>query len=102
MLADGVHFLTSGAYFGNGVGPWATIVGAAGIGPRTPLMAGVFVTFGALWLAAAIVLALGRLRYAVAALAVVTLWYAPVGTLLSIVIAFLALRRAKSGVASGT
>jgi len=92
MLADGVHFLTSGAYFGNGLGPWAAVVAVAGINARTPLMAAIFIVFGAFWLAAAFALARGRLRYGVIALAVLTLWYAPFGTLLSAVIAFLALR----------
>ena len=68
------------------------LVGAAGIGARTPLMAAVFVTFGARQVAAALALWLGRLRYAVVTLAVATLWYAVFGTVVSIVIGFLASR----------
>jgi len=92
MLADGAHFLTSGAYFGNGLGPWAALVTHAGIAPRSSTMACVFVAFGVLWLAAAFMLALGRTRYAVVVLAVATLWYLPVGTLLSAIVALVVLR----------
>jgi hypothetical protein len=92
MLADGVHRLTSGAYFGNGVGPWAALIARTGIDPLSPAMATVFVVFGALWLAAAILLARGRAGIGVIVLAVLTLWYLPVGTLFSAFVAFVALR----------
>ncbi|HEX3462724.1 MAG TPA: hypothetical protein VHS78_01555 [Candidatus Elarobacter sp.] len=95
MIADGTHFLASGAYFGNGVGPWAVLVAHAGIAPLSPAMASVFVTFGVLWLLAAVALTLGRARYAVIALAVATLWYLPIGTLLSAIVAFIAARSAR-------
>lgn len=62
MLADGVHRLTTGAYLGNGVGPWAALVARAGIDPLSPTMVTAFVSFGALWLAAAAALARGRAR----------------------------------------
>lgn len=92
MLADGAHFLASGAYIGNGLGPWAALVARAGIAPRSSTMACAFVAFGMLWLAAGVALALSRARYAVVVLAVPTLWYLPVGTLLSVVVAFVTLR----------
>jgi hypothetical protein len=92
MLADGMHFLARGAYFGHGLGPWAALVSRAGIAPLSPAMACAFVVFGVLWLAAAAALALGRGRHAVVVLAVATLWYLPVGTLLSMFVGFLALR----------
>lgn len=92
MLADGVYRLASGAYFGNGLGPWASLVARAGIDPLAPAMAQCFVVFGVLWLAAGIALALARGRYAIAALAVATLWYLPVGTLFSIIVLAVVLR----------
>lgn len=92
MLADGVRFLASGAYFGTGVGPWAALVSRAGIEPLSRTMASGFVVFGALWLAAALVLLAGRARVAVVVLAVATLWYLPVGTVLSVIVAVLVLR----------
>ncbi len=100
MLADGVHFLTSGAYFGNGAGPWASLVVRTGLDPLSRTMAAVFVVFGALWLASAAllasaaVLARSTARYAVVVLAVLTLWYLPVGTLLSAIVLFVAARTA--------
>ena len=92
MLADGVHFLLSGAYFGNGLGPWAALIARAGIAPLSSTMACAFVGFGVLWLAAGAALALGRACYAVVVLAVATLWYLPVGTLLSVIVAFVTVR----------
>ncbi|HTD38263.1 MAG TPA: hypothetical protein VK669_12165 [Candidatus Limnocylindrales bacterium] len=99
MLADGAHFLTSGAYFGNGLGPWAALVARAGMTPLSSTMAWAFVAFGVLWLAAGVALALGRARYAVVVLAVATLWYAAFGTVLSVVIGFLALRAPRANAA---
>jgi hypothetical protein len=92
MLADGAHRLTSGAYFGSGLGPWAWLVAHAGIDPFSPTMAQAFVIFGIAWLAAAAALLLNRGRYAVAALAVATLWYLPIGMLISAVVLVIALR----------
>jgi hypothetical protein len=92
MLADGVHFLTSGAYFGNGVGPWASLVARTGLDPSSRTMAAVFVVFGALWLASAAALARATARYAVVVLAVLTLWYLPVGTVLSAIVLLVAAR----------
>jgi hypothetical protein len=86
MLADGLHQLASGSYFGNGLGPWAWLVARAGIDPQSRAMAEAFVVYGVVWMAASIVLVLGRIRYAVAVLAVATLWYLPTGTLISAVV----------------
>lgn len=91
MLADGLRHATGGAYFGNGLGPWADLVARVGIDPLSVQMAQTFVVFGVLWLGAALLLASGRLRYAVAVLAVATFWYAPIGTAISIVILVIAL-----------
>jgi hypothetical protein len=59
-------------------------------------MAGAFVAFGLAWLAAAALLARSRGRAFVIALAVLTLWYAPVGTLVALVEIVLASRSAPS------
>lgn len=91
MVADGVHRMSSGAYFGNGLGPWADLVARVGIDPFSVQMAQTFVVFGVLWLGAALLLASGRLRYAVAVLAVATFWYAPIGTAISIAVLVIAL-----------
>jgi hypothetical protein len=93
MIADGAHRLTSGADFGRGLGPWAWLVAHARIDPLSPVMAQAFVIFGVAWLAAAAALAFGRGWYAVATLAVATLWYLPIGTAISAVVFIVALRR---------
>jgi hypothetical protein len=92
MVADGVHRLISGTYFGGALGPWAWLVARMGIDPLAPAMALVFIVFGLAWFAAAVALLLARARYAVAALAVLTLWYVPIGTVFSIVVLVAALR----------
>jgi hypothetical protein len=99
MLADGLRCLATGSYFGPGLGPWSTIVRGVGIEPRSGGMASAFVTFGLAWLVAAVLLARSRGRLPIIVLAVATLWYAPVGTIVALVeIALIALgvsRRAK-------
>jgi hypothetical protein len=78
-------------------------VARAGIDPLSRTMAIAFVLFGVLWLAAAVALASGRARYPTVVLAVATLWYAPVGTVLAAIVAFIALRaRGSRGLRSGS
>lgn len=76
---------SSGAHAGQ-LGPWSHVVSAVGIEPRSTLMKVAFVAFGLAWLLA---LALFVRRApaggtALAALAVATLWYLPVGTATSV------------------
>ena len=86
MIFDGIHVLSTGKYFGpEKPGPWSDLVIAAGI---DPFRFGIpFVTFGGLWLlfAAAMLFGQGWAWYAALILAVLTLWYLPVGTILSLV-----------------
>jgi hypothetical protein len=86
MLADGAHYLTSGFYFGDGLGPWAWLVVRAGIHPQSPTMAYAFVGYGVAWIVSSITLAMGRARNVVALVAVATFWYLPLGTLISAVV----------------
>ncbi len=85
MLADGIHALRSGLYYGPRLGPWAAIVSRAGIDPTSTTMMWIFVTFGVLWLVVlALVVARARHAMTVALLAaIITLWFLPIGTLLS-------------------
>ncbi len=85
MLADGIHALRSGHYYGPSLGLWAAVVSRAGIDPNSTTMMWTFVAFGVLWL---IVLAMvgARARHALTLAllaAIITLWFLPVGTLLS-------------------
>jgi hypothetical protein len=98
MLADGTHALLTGRYFGPRLGPWAAVVSQAGIDPRSTAMKYAFLAFGIVWLAI-LTLVAARIRQGLL-LAIVagilTLWYLPIGTLLSAItiVCALLLRRA--------
>ena len=109
MAFDGARALTVGDYVtpvagphAGELGPWARVAQAAGIQPRATGMKVTFVAFGLAWLLAAAVY-LRREQpggIALTVLAVGTLWYLPVGTLLALLIlACLAIVRARSNVA---
>jgi hypothetical protein len=95
MLFDGLRALllgdyltpTSGPYAGQ-LGPWADVVSAIGVTPRGFPMKLAFTILGASWLVALIVFVrrshTGRVPLLL--LSVLTLWYLPVGTILSLVI----------------
>ena len=75
---------TTGPYAGQ-LGPWAGIVSAVGVAPRSSMMKITFVVYGLAWLGV-IAGFVRRARWSVGALAVVaiaTLWYLPVGTVIS-------------------
>lgn len=87
MLIDGVHVIANGKYIGpEKPGPWASLIGLTGVdvfklGP-------LFVSFGIAWLAFAAAL-FGNAAWARnfgILLAILTLWYLPFGTLISIVV----------------
>jgi hypothetical protein len=106
MAFDGLRALilgdyltpTTGPYAGQ-LGPWSSVVGAVGIAPRSSTMKMLFVLFGVTWLGATAGF-LCRTPWssrALAGLAVATLWYLPVGTLMStLVLIGLALIRRQS------
>lgn len=109
MTFDGLRALllgdyltpTTGPYTGE-LGPWSGVVSAVGIAPRSSAMKVTFVLFGVAWLWA-IAKFLRRTRWSSGALAVVavaTLWYLPVGTVVSALVLFglVLLRRSDGGV----
>jgi hypothetical protein len=87
MLADGIYVLVNGKYIGpEKPGPWASLISLAGVdvfklGP-------VFVLFGVAWLlfAGSMFADASWARTFGIVLSVLTLWYLPFGTLISIVI----------------
>lgn len=85
MIFDGIHVLSTGKYFGpEKPGPWSDLVAAVGL---DPFRLGVpFIALGVLWLAFTAAMLLGRswAWYASLITAVLTLWYLPVGTELSV------------------
>ena len=76
----------SGEYAGQ-LGPWADLVSAAGIEPRSTLMKSIHLGLGAAWLVVtgAFVLRRRRAWHGMLLCAIATLWYLPFGTLLSLV-----------------
>lgn len=76
----------SGPYAGQ-LGPWAKIVEAVGIEPRSTLMKSIHLVLGLAWLGITICFVL-RLPWAWSGMvlcAVLGLWYLPFGTLLSVI-----------------
>jgi hypothetical protein len=93
MLFDGLHVLIYGRYFGpEQPGPWSGLVAAIGLNPFK--LGPVFVLWGLLWLGfvAAWLLAWRRARMLGLIIAVLTLWYVPVGSLTSLIVLLLLLR----------
>lgn len=86
MIFDGIHVLMKGKYFGPAdPGPWSKIVSAIGL---EPLSLGIpFIIFGSGWLTS--IFGIFSLEtwgwYLAVGISVATLWYAWVGTILSII-----------------
>lgn len=85
FLFDGMNVLRTGKYFGPPEpGPWARVVSAAGVDPFR--MGVPFLILGLFWLTVVAGLVAGA-RWAVPAgfvAAIATVWYLPVGTVLSV------------------
>lgn len=92
MVVDGTRALLRGDYFtpssgehAGELGPWAGIVRAVGVEPRSTAMKAFFVLYGAGWLAVAVAFALEASWswLAMLVLAIGSLWYLVPGTVLS-------------------
>lgn len=98
MLFDGARALivgdyvtpSSGEYAGQ-LGPWSKLVSAVGIEPRSTVMKLAFVVFGVAWLSLvlAFVLEASWSWLGLLILAATTLWYLPIGTITSLLVAAL-------------
>ncbi len=96
MVVDGGRALLVGDYFtpssgehAGELGPWARIVSALGVDPRSTGMKAFFVVYGLVWLAVVAAFALGRAWWswwAMLGLAAGTAWYLTVGTAISIAV----------------
>jgi hypothetical protein len=90
MLFDGTLALVRGTYLAPGgqIGPWALVVSAVGIAPLSSGMKTAFVVLGATYIVSAAAYAFYRPRstFYLGAVAVLTLWYLPLGTILSLVV----------------
>jgi hypothetical protein len=94
LAFDGGHALTTGDYVTprsadrrGQLGPWANLVAAVGIDPRSTLMKAIHVGLGLGFVATTACFALGLsgARTGMILCAVLTLWYLPLGTLLSLI-----------------
>ena len=85
MVFDGIHVLSTGKYFGpEKPGLWSDAVASIGL---DPFRLGVpFIALGVLWLLflSAMLLHQSWAWYAALLTAILTLWYLPVGTILSL------------------
>jgi hypothetical protein len=85
MIFDGIHVLRTGKYFGPPEpGPWSKLVSLLGINPFS--MGIPFIILGILWLVGLVGIAQTTSWGWTFALAVsiATLWYLPIGTVLSL------------------
>src|SRR3954463_270147 len=86
MLFDGVHVMLRGKYFGpEKPGPWSVPFARMGIDPFR--LGPMFVLFGILWLVFLVALLRGHPWgwYGALTIAVMSLWYFPLGTVLSLI-----------------
>jgi hypothetical protein len=94
MVIDGAHVLLTGKYFGpDKPGLWADIVAAVGIDPYD--IGGIFLLLGICWIAGLIGLHLKKdwaFELSIA-IAVASLWYAPVGTIISVIYIIMLFRK---------
>ena len=94
MLFDGSRALIIGDYvtpqtgeYAGQLGPWANLVEAIGIEPRSTMMKAIFVLYGLSGIVAVIAYALkkGWARSALIILAILGLWYVPIGTITNVI-----------------
>jgi hypothetical protein len=98
MVVDGLRALLKGDYMtprtgprAGQLGPWASIVSAAGIAPRSMLMKWIFVGLGlaTLGMGGAFLAGLPWAKAGLIVVAALGLWYLPFGTLINILIILL-------------
>ena len=101
MLLDGLRALIAGDYttprtgaHAGELGPWARVVSAVGIPPRSRGMKIAFVVYGLAYVAAGVLFAMGLAPVvALVVVAALGLWYLPFGTLLNAIVIVLVLVR---------
>jgi hypothetical protein len=94
MAFDGFHALLTGDYvtpssgrYAGQLGPWATLVAAFGIAPRSNGMIWFFAIYGSIWTTVIAAFVFHHTRFASMMLlcAVGSMWYLPFGTALGLV-----------------
>jgi hypothetical protein len=95
MLFDGVRALLVGDYltprggeYAGRLGPWANLVSAVGLEPRSTGMKLAFVVYGIAWIAVVAAFVAGRpwAWTAMLVLAAASLWYVPAGTAIGLAV----------------
>jgi hypothetical protein len=90
MIFDGSKALITGNYttpaageYAGKLGPWADLLGFAGISPHATLTKSFFVIYGLIWLIAAVCFFFkpDSVRILMLIFAIGILWYAPIGTI---------------------
>jgi hypothetical protein len=94
LISDGIRALATGDYLtaksgprAGQLGPWAQLLAKAKIDPRSSFVKALHIALGVLWLAGLTLFALRHPLgwWLLAAGSVGTLWYLPLGTVLSLV-----------------
>jgi hypothetical protein len=90
LAFDGTRALSKGDYVtarSGQLGPWSRVVSIFGVDPRGAVMKWTHVVLGLAWIAAAVVFLVSGPagRIGLLGCSVLTLWYLPLGTVLSIV-----------------
>jgi hypothetical protein len=100
LMFDGTRAFVAGDYVtpktgprAGQLGPWSRIVSAVGLQPRSPVIKCLHVCLGLAWLvaAAAFILRPATGWWLVLCCGIATLWYLPIGTLLSLMVIILLL-----------
>lgn len=87
MLIDDIHVIVNGKYIGpEKPGPWVSLIGVTGVDVYE--LGPVFIVFGLAWLAfvGAFLAEQARARNFGIVISLLTLWYLPFGTLISLVV----------------
>lgn len=88
MLVDGARALYLGEYFTihGQLGPWALVLGKAGVEPHSTAVMVFFVLYGLAWLGVAVAFSrqVARSWGAMMCFAAGVLWYLPLGTLIGV------------------
>ena len=95
LLFDGIRAFATGSYtvpssgtYAGQLGPWSNILRGLGIDPLSPWVKAAHVLLGAAWIGSTAVFWLFGSWVALAATAIASLWYAPSGTVVGLLVIF--------------
>jgi hypothetical protein len=101
MMLDGLAALATGSYIAPGgqIGPWVAVLRAVGISAFSSGVKVAFVVLGAAYVVSAVAFAFYRpySRLYLGAIALLTLWYVPIGSFISLIV-LVYVARVRSGI----